>query len=227
MNRNGHIILFKPAVDLAKYMDLDFYKKNIVHFEQLRNIFNFIEPNNYRGTGRMFFSSAPYFYDSDKGVMKYWNEADLSTYDNLEARQLFAKLEEENTAKDTLDDLCFFSLSDMQSVFDLIENKDHYELIEYLECESEIKPTTLGFDVGYLAADYSVIADTAIKPMWHPPDFDDIQDIVEHLKKLNEHCLFSTLRHAKDFRKLYLTKDWGEKEMYDGQITTIQVRKTV
>jgi hypothetical protein len=114
----------------------------------------------------------------------------------------------------------------MQSVYDLIEDKEKYEIIEFIENEAITNSKTLGFDVGYLAADYSVIADTAIKPTWHPPDFDDMQDIIEHLKKLNEHCLFSTFQDAKDYRELYLTKTWGEKEMYDGQITTIQIRTT-
>jgi hypothetical protein len=187
---------------------------------------HFIEPTNYRGTGRMFFDGSP-FWVNDNGELAQWDKTDLMSYDSLQARQMFAKLEDAITPQDTLDDLCFFTLNEMQSVYDLIENKDDYEIVEFLESEEEVKSTTLGFDVGYLAADYSVIADTAIKPMWHPPDFDDMQDIVEHLKKLNEHCLFQTLQQAKDFRDLYLTKEWGEKEMHDGQITTIQVRKTV
>jgi hypothetical protein len=71
---------------------------------------------------------------------------------------------------------------------------------------------------------FSAIADTAVKPMWHPPDFDDMQDIITHLKKLNEYCLFPTFQDAKDHRELYLAKAWGEKEMYEGEITIIQIR---
>lgn len=60
--------------------------------------------------------------------------------------------------------------------------------------------------------------------MWHPPDFEDMNDIVEHLKQLNHNCLFNSLDQAQTYRQLYLTKEWGEKEMYEGQITTIQIR---
>ena len=60
--------------------------------------------------------------------------------------------------------------------------------------------------------------------MWHPPDFDDMDDITEHLRKLNEHCLFDKLTDATAYRELYLTKEWGEKEMSEGQITIIQIR---
>jgi hypothetical protein len=226
MNRSGHIIILRPDLDKRNYETSDFMQKNLELLGRLRKLLNFIDPSNYRGTGREFFSSAPYFFDADKGVMEHWDTADLKTYDSLLARQLFAKLEDANTPKDTLDDLCFFSLADMQSVYDIIDKKEKYEIIEFIENETITNSKTLGFDVGYLAADYSVIADTAIKPTWHGPDFDDMHDIIEHLKQLNEHCLFPTLQKAKEYRELYLTKAWGEKEMYDGQITTIQIRTT-
>jgi hypothetical protein len=226
MSRSGHIIILRPDLDKRKYETTDYMQKNLEHLDRLRKLLDFIDSSKYRGTGREPFSSAPYLFDADKGVMEHWETADLTTYDSLQARQLFAKLEEANSPKDTLDDLCFFSLTDMQSVYDLIDDKEKYEIIEFIENEAVTNFKTLGFDVGYLAADYSVIADTAIKPTWHPPDFDDMQDIIEHLKKLNEHCLFPTFQDAKDYRELYLTKIWGEKEMYDGQITTIQIRTT-
>ncbi len=219
---SGHIILFKSAIDFNKYMDLDFAKKSSHYIEELRKILYFINPENYRGTGRQFFSSDPYFYDN--GIIKQYDNTNLSAYDNLKARQLFAKLEADNIAYEALYDSYFFSFNEIQSVYELIENKGDYEIVEFLENEFEIKSTTLGFDVGYLASDYSVIADTAIKPRWHPPDFDDLQDIIEHLKKLNQYCLFSTLQEAKDYRALYLTKNWVEKETYQGQLTTIQIR---
>jgi hypothetical protein len=63
--------------------------------------------------------------------------------------------------------------------------------------------------------------------MWHGPDFDDIDDIIEYLKLLNQFCLFHTFEQAKEYRDLYLTKAWGEKEVYDGQITVIQVREPI
>ena len=56
------------------------------------------------------------------------------------------------------------------------------------------------------------------------PDFDDMNDIIEHLKKLNGKVLFDTFDDAENYRQTYLTKKWAEKEMYEGQITTIQIR---
>jgi hypothetical protein len=126
-----------------------------------------------------------------------------------------------------LDDLCFYSLEEVKSVYDLIENRADYEILEIIENEVEITDKTIGFDIGYIGGDFfSAIADTAIKPMWHPPDFDDMSDITEPLRKLNEYCLFDNFTNAKTFRELYLAKEWAEKEMYEGQITIIQIRIT-
>jgi hypothetical protein len=111
MNRSGHIIILRPDLDRKKYETADFMQNNLEHLDRLRNLLYFIDPAKYRGTGREFFSSVPYFFDPDKGVMEHWDNADLTTYDSLLARQLFAKLEENYTTVDTLDDLCFFSLS--------------------------------------------------------------------------------------------------------------------
>ena len=172
------------------------------------------------GSGREFFSSAPYFFYDDK-IEQFPYSPDLPTFDSISARQKFAQIEYKNHPQD---DLCFFTLDEMQSVYDLLENKDNYEIIEFFENETETNSKTLGFEVGYLAYDYSVIADTAIKPTWCPPDFDDMQDIIVLLKRLNKHCLFPTLQQATEYRELYLTKAWGDKESYTGQIATIQIR---
>ena len=224
MNRSGHIIILRPDLDNKNYETAVFMQKNLEHLDRLRKLLDFIDPSKYRGTGREFFSSNPYYIDKT-GERFTYPEGELNGFDSLPARERFAEIEYMETTADELD-RTFFTLDQMQSAYALLDNKDNYEIIEFIENEADTNSKTLGFDVGYLASDYSVIADTAIKPTWHPPDFDDMQDIIEHLKKLNEHCLFPTFQDAKNYRELYLTKTWGEKEMYDGQITTIQIRTT-
>ena len=60
--------------------------------------------------------------------------------------------------------------------------------------------------------------------MWHPPDFEDMEDIIKLLKRLNKYCLFDIFSDAKEYREIYLKKEWGEKEMSEGRITIIQLR---
>lgn len=223
MNRSGHIIILRPDIDLKNYETADFMQKNLHHLKKLREILNFIDPSTYRGTGRQHFDTAPFFVND--GQLEVWQNSNLSEFNSIEARKKLALLEEANTPQDTLDDLCFYSLDEMKEVYELIEDKENYEIIHFTERFVVTNDKTFGFDIGYIGGDFfSAVADTAIKPMWHPPDFDDMQDIIEHLKQLNEYCLFPTLEQAEAYRATYLTKDWGEKEMYDRQITTIQVR---
>jgi hypothetical protein len=203
---------------------MDFVQKNIQYLTRLREILSFIKPENYRGTGREHFEPSPFWID-DNGKLQDWQDSNPDAYKNGEAKKQLAIYEDKNTPTDTLDDLCFFSLDEMKNVFELIENKGDYEILEILENETITNDKTIGFDIGYIGGDFfSAIADTGIKPMWHPPDFDDMDDITEHLRKLNEHCLFDKFSDAKAYRELYLTKEWGEKEMDEGQITIIQIR---
>jgi hypothetical protein len=223
MNRSGHIIVLRPDIDLKNYETADFMQKNLHYLKKLRDIFEFITPSKYRGTGREHFNASPFFVDKE-GQLQTWPDSHISDYKNLEARRRFAILENKISQEDTPEDLCFYSLQEIKQVYGLIEDKGNYEIIQFIELFAVTNENTLGFDVGFLADDYSVIADTAIKPTWHPPVFSDMQDIIEHLKLLNEHCLFPTLEQAEAFRDTYLTKDWGEKESYERQITTFQVR---
>jgi len=224
MKRSGHILILRPDLDLERYEAADFIKTNLHHLKRLRELLNFINPANYRGTGRDFFDAWPYMVNS-KGEVELSTDSDSTINDNLTARRKLAELEKMVVDHDSFADLPFYSLQDMLEVYDLLESRDDYEIIQFFENEPNTTPQTLGFDIGYLAADYSVIADTAIKPTWHPPDFEDMGDIIEHLKKLNRNCLFSTFKDAKDYRECYLAKEWGEKETYEGQITVIQVRE--
>lgn len=224
MKRSGHILILRPDLDLERYEVADFTKANRHHLKRLRDLLNFINPINYRGTGRDFFDTWPYMVNS-KGEVELYEDNDSTIHDNLTARKKLAELEGKAGNHDSFDDLTFYSLPDMLEVFGLLESKDDYEIIQFLENEPNTTLHTLGFDIGYLATDYSVIADTAIKPIWHPPDFEDMGDIIEHLRKLNVNCLFSTFQDAKDYRECYLAKKWGEKETFEGQITVIQVRE--
>ena len=223
MQHRGHIIILRPDLDQKKFEALDHFQKQKADYELLREKFTFINPLNYRGTGREHFDGNPFYID--KGILKMWPETNLQTIDNLEARKLYATYEETNTPQDTDDDLCFFSLEEMQNVYKLIDNKADFEILEIIQNKEVTTDKTIGFDVGYIGGDFfSAIADTAIKPMFHPPDFDDMDDIVGHLKKLNDKVLFDTFEDAKIYRQAYLSKEWAEKEMYEGQITIIQIR---
>jgi hypothetical protein len=221
-HHSGHIIILRPDLDQLSFEALDHFQKHKDDYNELRQHFSFIDPNKYRGTGRTHFDGNPFYVD--KGVLLAYPDTNTNSFDNLEARKLFAKYEDANTSIDTLDDLPFYSLQEMQNVFELIDNKQDYEILKISENIKTPSDKTIGFDIGYIGGDFfSAIADVAIRPMWHPPDFEDMEDVVQHLKCLNQFCLFDTYERAKAYRQTYLSKEWGEKEMSDGQITIIQI----
>ncbi len=224
MLHSGFIIILRADLDHKKYEASEFACENLENIKKLRKTLSFINTANYRGTGREQFTGEPFFYEN--GKLKTLTDGSLDNYNNIEARKLYAAYQEANIHKDEIKGLCFFKLKEMLDVYELIKNKTDFEVLEIIESEEQTTNKTLGFDVGYIGGDFfSAIADVAIKPRWHPPNLDDMKDIIVHLKKLNQHCLFPSLQKAKDYRTLYLTKSWAEEEAYDGKITTIQIRK--
>lgn len=159
MNRSGHIIILKPELDLKQYESLDHVKKNSDHLKRLRKILNFIKPEIYRGTGREHFDSSP-FWVNDKGILEDWQDSDHKAYRNSDAKKQLAIYEDKNTPNYTLDDLCFYSLDEMKTVFELIKNKADYEILEIIENEETTDDRTIGFDVGYIGVTFFPLLQT-------------------------------------------------------------------
>jgi hypothetical protein len=83
---------------------------------------------------------------------------------------------------------------------------------------------TLGFDAGYWGGDhFSLIADVAITPRWHPPPPDAFALIAERLKPLNDYMLFPTANEAASFVQFYRAQDWAETEFQEGEFAIIRV----
>lgn len=225
MNRQGYMIVLRPRISFNRYCGSDFKKKNQVSVDKLRDTLYFIKPENYAGTGRGDLFAWPFSIDND-GVLQDYSDLDppATVQRNTEAKKLLAIYENKNRSTDN-DSLHLHSLDEARQVFALLEDREEYEIIEIKENEAIVNERTLGFDVGYLGGDFSAIADTAITPTWCPPDFADMDDVIGQLKKLNDDCLFNSLEEAKAYRQLYLSKQWADKESYEGQTTIMQVRK--
>lgn len=201
---------------LSIYDGHDFVKKNRDNLLQLRRLTDFIDYKHYRGFGREHLTSHP-FYPIGQGG-RYEELQEDNRWDNLKARRKLANFE----YAENQEEFSFKNLTDAEEVFRLIENKNDYEIIEIAD-EKESGTNILGFDIGTWWTSYSIIADTFIAPLWHPPDFNDFDDIVRIGKRLNKFCLFDNHADANDFLKLYLTKDWGEKEMTPGQFKIYKI----
>jgi hypothetical protein len=86
------------------------------------------------------------------------------------------------------------------------------------------QPGVLGYDVGYWSGDhFSLINDTLVAPLWHPPQPEDFQELAAHAHELNNHVLFPSASLAAKFRQWYLTKPWAETEYEPGEFCLIRV----
>ena len=198
------------------YNDHDFVKRNRDGLNKLRRLTSIIDYKHYKGFGREHLTSHPFYPTGQSGQFEELQENQL--WDNLKARRKLAELE----YSENQEEFSFKNLNDAKEVYSLIEDKDDFEIIEISE-EKETDKQTLGFDIGSWWSSYSLIADTFVIPMWHPPDFDDFNDILEIGQRLNKFCLFDRHEDAQMFVEAYSTKNWGEKEMSPGQFMIYKI----
>ncbi len=89
---------------------------------------------------------------------------------------------------------------------------EKYEIVEL--CTFPDQPASLlGFDIGYWGGgNFSILADAAIWPIWHPPIEAAFSDLSKFSVRLNHHILFSTQLDAQDYLSWYAGQDWAESE---------------
>lgn len=125
-------------------------------------------------------------------------------------------------------DDCFIDrYEDALEIYGLLDEPKSWEIIEVLQSDFRLDSRTFGFDVGYWRSDhFSLIADTAICPTWHPPAPRDWDELSNRLRHLNNHALFESVAEAEEFRTYYRSKEWAETEDVPGEFAVIEVRGT-
>lgn len=213
MITNFHIVN-NSTFDLKVYENSDFAKQNKNTLEKLRALLNFIEPQHYRGIGRTSFTTDPFHLNKNTGEIITYANNKQSLNENKAAKHRLLELIKKRT-DDTSTDFYFADTIELNSVFDKLDNKINFEKIATILNQTEFLPNSFGFDIGYCSGEFSIIADVAIKPTWHLPDFDDMNDIILQLQKLNAACLFNTYQDALDYKNIYLSKKWAEENWYE------------
>ncbi|GEM_PF-1482776 len=113
-----------------------------------------------------------------------------------------------------------------KELMDLLGNRDAYEVIEVACYPSRTDAASLGFDVGYWASgNFSLICDTAVWPLWHPPSLQALEDLRLHLVHLNDNVLFPNLESALLFREWYRAQPWAEKEDEPDEFEVVEVAR--
>jgi hypothetical protein len=228
MRRTLHIVN-NSEFDLELYERLDFVRQNKKSLDRLRTLLSFINPKNYKGIGRTTFTAEPYYLNTVTQEISTWPDIPNLSDQNILAKHKILDIEKQKNETDK-SDFYFEDSIELNSVFELLTDKINYEKIEITLEQPALLPDSYGFDIGYWCGDFSIIADTAIKPTWHPPNLDNMSDLDLQLKKLNNHCLFDSYDDALDYKNLYLSKEWAEENWHEnandkeGDIKIVLVR---
>ncbi len=223
----GYFIVLKPEFVIERFEKKERIQRFFEEFQQFRKVYSSINPKKYRGISREVFAPYECF---DKANLRWYEEHDLT--DCGLARLRMAEIQKdladlpvysllEQVAEDLLR-----SFDDVEEILSLIEDTSFFEVIFVRREVFKVNTCTLGFDVGYLIDDqFSIIADIAVIPQWHPADPADDQEILTYFKHLNENVLFENAESAEHFLEYYRKRPWAETEQVEGEFYVIQVDK--
>ena len=172
----------------------------------------FFNPKSYRGIER-FGLNADYPY-----VEPGWQWTDIKPIDRDEpARSRLREILGPDTSVLEEDQWLVdgpWLIPDLDYVVELrrvLSVPEQFELIEVAKSPARTSRPGIGFDVGYWASgNFSVLCDSMVWPMWHPPPKEAAVELAHHACNLNEHVLFPTEVAAQSFREFYNTQDWAE-----------------
>ena len=227
----GYFIVLKPEFVIERFEKRERIQRYFEEFQQFRKVYTSINPKKYRGISREVFKPYECF---DKENLQWYEEHDLT--DCGLARLRMAEIQKDlvdfscNSPSDSLLDLAaedlLRSFDEVKEILSLIEDTSFFEVIFVRQEVFNVNTYTLGFDVGYLVRDqFSIIADIAVIPKWHPSDPADDREILTYFKRLNENILFENAESAEHFLEYYRTRPWAETEYEKGEIYVIQVDK--
>lgn len=227
----GYFIVLKPEYVIERFEKRERIQRYFEKFQQFRKVYSSINPKKYRGISREVFKPYECF---DKANLRWYEEHDI-TECGL-ARLRMAEIQKDlveckydssayswfgQVAEDLLR-----SFDEVKEILSFIEDTSFFEVIFVRREVFNVNAYTLGFDVGYLGDDqFSIIADIAVIPQWHPADPADDREILTYFKHLNENVLFESAESAEHFLEYYRTRPWAETEQVEGEFYVIQVDK--
>jgi hypothetical protein len=212
MELHGYLIVLKQSIKLSRWLSkFENNDKAMAYIDQFRNKFHSLEPNNYRGIDRFPLEACSEDELADPKLSEIIEEKEA-------CKKMYELLKHKQQAfimyKDFNDDINSFELiEDAFTVYNLLENKNDYEIIEIRRKEFTLCENFLGFDIGYWGGDhFSIISDTIVAPQWHAADPKDFNSLFLFAKRLNKNLLFKTEKDAIEFRKYYKKAKWSETD---------------
>jgi hypothetical protein len=213
--QRGFMLVRNSRFVLEEYHKDPFIKRATEYLDSLRAVFNFLNPENYRGIDREPLSPV----DEDKKEQEIIASTRFLELMNDRREEWFLLDDafEHNTE-------LINTMEQAGEIVKYLQASQQYEIIEIARDEFGSSFPILGFDVGYWAGDhFSLIGDSVVKPKWHSPDPKDWDELKSYTVKLNSNLLFNSVDEALEFKNFYISKEWAETESSPGEFCIIQV----
>jgi hypothetical protein len=208
-----------PRVLNAAYELSPFVQRNRDEVLRIRETLTAVDPATYRGIGRCPLSEIP---EPDPGWVEATPPITLTTRDDKARRRLLEIIGADHTC-DHYPCSLVPTLAQAHELLLLADDPGEYEVVQ-LSRDNPGSGRLLGFDVGYWGGgNFSILCDSIIWPMWHPPVPAALGDLAHHVESLNDAMLFPDCASAERFRSFYLTQSWAESENEPGEFSVIRV----
>ncbi len=219
MQTHGYMILRFAGALVAEYEASDFANQSREPLAMLRRTMSFINPHSYRGISRQPLAPYPTL---DPNKLQHLEPPELIGV-NAEARAKFLEIVGDPAYSQEHNEDSLPTLAAAREVYSKLERPEDYEIVLVERTPGRSKPD-LGYDIGYWAGDhFSLICDTLVMPVWHPPQPEDFSALAELARNLNPHMLFPTAGEASAFRDFYLSRSWAETEDRPGEFCVVSL----
>ncbi len=217
---SGCLIVMRAEAMLGVYSQQRIARERSDVLRQLRKALGFLDPAAYRGMGRWPLDPYP---SLDPAIVRAFRETGIDMDSDRTARIRFCELVGE-APPDDYEERLLPTVHEAREVTALLDTPSDWEIVHVAVAPLERTAKTLGYDLGWWSGEfYSLIADSAVTPTWHPPDPDDFSELADKLRVLNEHLLFEAAEDALGFKSYYKTKRWAETEDYEGAFKVVRI----
>jgi hypothetical protein len=215
----GYFIVLKPKYVIERFENNERIQQYFEKIQQIRKVYSTINPKNYRGISREQLKPYACF---EKSYLKQQEERDIT--DCGLARLRMGEIQKDLDLEwGGITEKLLRNCDNAKEILSLIKDNLFFEIIYVRRAPFSVNENTLGFDIGYFKSEFSIIADIAVIPQWHPSNPADDSDILTYFEDLNENVLFKNLESAHRFLEYYRTRPWAETEYYKVDFYVIQV----
>jgi hypothetical protein len=217
----GFALMRMPTALNVAYESSPLVARNAGAFAEMRRTLIGIQPGAYRGVERCALSESLEPYPGWAGQAEEIRRQ--TQIDRDACRRLVAILGPDHQCGHYPCHLVS-TLADADALKLVVDCPADYEIVRLSTDDSDGGGERLGYDCGYWGGgNYSILCDSVLWPMWHPPPPEVLGILAERVASLNAHMLFPDRKSALEFREYYRTQSWAETENDDEEFRIIAV----